>query len=183
MTHDTLLRGPRSATPALPPARGAEYRIAMICTGNICRSPMAEAVLRSMLDEAGLGARVRVDSGGTARYHVGEPADERARRTLRSAGYNADQHRARHVDRSWFATHDLLIAMDRGHQRELLALAGDSDRDRVVLLMDFATRQLRGDGTVADPYYGGQHDFDAALATVEAGCRGLLDRLRHTVRI
>ena len=107
------------AAPARP------YRICFVCTGNICRSPMAEAVMRGLLEEAGLDHAVEVDSAGTTSWHVGDPADRRALTALRVGGYDGSAHRARAFERSWLADRDLVVALDAGHLDELRALAGD----------------------------------------------------------
>ena len=86
-------------------------RITVVCLGNICRSPIAEAVLRDRLEGAGLGHEVLVDSAGTGDWHKGHPADARARATLEAHGYALD-HRARQIDPSWLAGTDLLLAME-----------------------------------------------------------------------
>jgi protein-tyrosine phosphatase len=157
------------------------YRICFVCTGNICRSPMAEVVLRRLVDEAGLSGQVEVDSAGTGRWHVGEGADRRALRTLRAAGYDGSAHRARVFEPGWLADRDLVVALDRGHLRELHALAGDAGaRDRVRLLRSFVDEPDRAAGApldVADPYYGDAADFTVVLEQVEEACRGLLDLL------
>ena len=93
----------------LPPARGARYRIGLVCLGNICRSPMAEVVLREVIDRAGLGERVVVDSCGTGAWHVGEPMDRRAAAALIAADYDPTGHRAQTLDDSW-SDRDLLLA-------------------------------------------------------------------------
>lgn len=158
------------------------YRICFVCTGNICRSPMAEVVLRRLVLDAGLAGAVEVDSAGTGSWHVGDGADRRALTTLADAGYDGSGHRARVFDRRWFAERDLVVALDRGHLRELHALAADDDeRGKVVLLRSFADGTAGSDlGAgldVADPYYGGRDDFLAVLEQVETACRGLLARL------
>jgi len=154
------------------------YRICFVCTGNICRSPMAEAVMRRLLDDAGLAGQVDVDSAGTDDWHVGDRADHRAVAALREAGYDGTGHRARVFDRRWLAERDLVVALDRGHLRELHALAGDTGAgDRVRLLRSFAGSAEGVSLDVADPYYGGREDFAAVLAQVEEACRALVDRL------
>jgi protein-tyrosine phosphatase len=161
------------------------YRICFVCTGNICRSPMAEAVMRELVEDAGLSDRVEVDSAGTDDWHVGDAADRRAVTTLRAAGYDGSTHRARVFDRRWFAERDLVVALDRGHLRELRAMARDaSERDKVALLRDFdeGTENL-GDRDVADPYYGGDAEFATVLAQVERACRGVLDGLLREGRV
>ena len=154
------------------------YRICFVCTGNICRSPMAEVVMRRLVLDAGQDGAVEVDSAGTGSWHVGDGADRRAVTTLADAGYDGSGHRARVFDRRWFAERDLVVALDRGHQRELHALAAaDDERGKVVLLRSFADGTGGSDLDVADPYYGGRDDFLAVLEQVETACRVLLVRL------
>jgi len=159
---------------------GATYRICFVCTGNICRSPMAEAVLRGLLDDEGLGHAVEVDSAGTTAWHVGDPADRRAVTALREAGYDGSGHRAQAFERSWLADRDLVVALDSGHLDELQALAaGGPHAPKVRLLRSFA-EDADVDGAdldVADPYYGSAADFERVLAQVEAGCRGIIREL------
>ncbi|MGH8892326.1 MAG: low molecular weight protein-tyrosine-phosphatase [Actinomycetes bacterium] len=165
------------------------YRICFVCSGNICRSPMAEAVMRRLLDDAGLATLVRVDSAGTGDWHVGDAADRRAVAALGNAGYDGSGHRARAFDRRWFAERDLVVALDRGHLRELRSLAVEArDRDKVRLLRSFAIDSFAIDSfasdtdsdlDVADPYYGGAEDFAVVLRQVEEGCRGILSQLQR----
>ena len=160
--------------------RRATYRICFVCTGNICRSPMAEAVLRGLLDEEGLGHAVEVDSAGTTAWHAGAPADRRAVTALRDAGYDGSGHRAQAFETSWLADRDLVVALDSGHLDELRALAaGGPHETKVRLLRSFDAEAMLDDGglDVADPYYGSAADFERVLAQVEAGCRGIIGEL------
>ncbi|MGE5451305.1 MAG: low molecular weight protein-tyrosine-phosphatase [Acidobacteriota bacterium] len=167
-------------TPAAPPA--ADYRILMVCMGNICRSPTAEAVLRHQLKEAGLHERVAVDSAGTHAYHVGSPPDERAQKHARMRGYDLSDQRARKVDPSDFAHFDLVLAMDWDN----LALLEDicqtdpALRRKLRRLTEFvpAGSPHAGAPVVPDPYYGGPAGFDAVLDLVEAACEGLVAHIR-----
>ena len=163
-------------------ASARPYRICFVCTGNICRSPMAEAVMRGLLEEEGLEHAVEVDSAGTTSWHVGDPADRRAVAALRDAGYDGSTHRARAFERSWLADRDLVVALDTGHLDELRALAGDGPHAPKVRMLRSFTAGLEdvdglGDLDVADPYYGGSADFVRVLEQVEEGCRGIIATL------
>ena len=157
------------------------YRVCFVCSGNICRSPTAEAVLRRQLAGAGLDGQVVVDSAGLGDWHVGADTDHRAAAALRQRGYPAWEHRARQFRSSDFADRDLVVALDAGHQRGLRALAPTAaDRDKVRLLRSYDPEAAtgRGEPDVPDPYYGGAAGFEHVLDLVEAACRGLLTEVR-----
>jgi protein-tyrosine phosphatase len=164
----------------------SRYSVCFVCSGNICRSPMGEIVLRRLVADAGLGDRVVVDSAGTGDWHIGEHADRRAVATLSAAGYDASRHRARQFDPHWFALRDLVIALDRGHERTLRGWAPhERDRAKVRLLRSFdpsvTSRAQGSELDVLDPYYDGDRAFDQVLEQVEAACRGLLDHIRSVM--
>jgi protein-tyrosine phosphatase len=137
---------------------------------------MAEVVLRARLAEAGWGPDVvAVDSAGTGSWHVDEPADPRAVAALAAAGYpdDAAAHRARRFSRAWFDRYDLVVALDRGHERDLRRLAPDAaGAARIMLLRD-------GGRDVPDPYYGGPADFAEALAVIEDAVPRVVERIRR----
>jgi protein-tyrosine phosphatase len=146
-------------------------RILFVCMGNICRSPTAEGVMRRLIDDAGLD--IEVDSAGTGGWHAGEPPDERATLAARRRGVTLSGA-ARQVRPDDFERFDMLVAMDRGNLRELLALAPDEEAAAKV-------RLLVADADVPDPYYGGDRGFETVLDMVETACRELLDELRSRV--
>ncbi|WTK15160.1 low molecular weight phosphotyrosine protein phosphatase [Streptomyces sp. NBC_01525] len=156
-----------------PPRR--PFRVCFVCTGNICRSPMAESVFRTEAAAAGLGDRVVADSAGIDGWHEGEGADPRTVAVLTTAGYPA-AHRARRFDASWFADRDLVIALDGGHLRALRRMApGPDDAAKVHLLRAYdPAGPAPGALDVPDPYHGGPAEFAGCLEMVEAACAGLL---------
>jgi protein-tyrosine phosphatase len=157
------------------------YRVCFVCSGNICRSPTAEAVLRRRLAEAGLADRVVVDSAGLGDWHVGEGADRRSAAALRARGYPAWVHAAKQFRAADFADRDLVVALDAGHERGLRQLArSPSDRAKIRMLRSYdpgaATDPAGLD--VPDPYFGGEQGFEHVLNLVEAACAGLLAEIR-----
>jgi protein-tyrosine phosphatase len=158
-------------------------RILFVCMGNICRSPTAEGVMRSLLREQGLEDAVEVDSAGTGDWHVGAPPDARATAAARSRGIMLDGA-ARVVARRDFEDFDLILAADRRNLRALQAAAPRRARARIHLLREFdPTSEGAPDLDVPDPYYGGDDGFEHVLDLVEAACRGLLDALRADGRL
>jgi protein-tyrosine phosphatase len=153
-----------------PPRRPGRYAVALVCLGNICRSPTAQVVLEQRLAEAGLGDRVVVRSSGTGDWHVGHPMDRRAATTLTAAGYDPSRHRARQYDETWADEHDLVLVMDR---ENLADLGGRSDR--VGMFRDFDPIDPGTD--VPDPYYGAADTFAEVLTIVERTSDALVGRL------
>ncbi|MFJ3494951.1 low molecular weight protein-tyrosine-phosphatase [Streptomyces sp. NPDC086091] len=156
------------------------YRVCFVCTGNICRSPMAEAVFRARVTDAGLDGLVEIDSAGTGAWHVGEDADPRTLSVLAENGYTLT-HAARVFERSWFARLDLVLALDGGHLRDLRRLAPtDEDARKVRLLGSYGPAGADGPD-VPDPYYGGREGFEECLQRVEEASAGLLAAVRDHV--
>ncbi|MER5430978.1 low molecular weight protein-tyrosine-phosphatase [Streptomyces sp. NPDC002588] len=150
------------------------YRVCFVCTGNICRSPMAESVFRARVADAGLEGLVEVDSAGTGDWHEGEGADPRTLGVLEENGYALD-HTARVFEPSWFARLDLVIALDTGHLKALRRLARTEEDVRKVRLLRSYDPGAGDDLDVPDPYYGGRGGFEECLEMVEAASSGLLD--------
>ena len=149
--------------------------ILFVCTGNICRSPTGEAVLRRMTEAAGLGDAVTIDSCGTHAYHTGEPPDARARDAGAQRGYDFSGQYARKLSPADFDRFDLILAVDGGHFDRLMRAAPATHADRIRLFLDFAPGTGRRD--VPDPYYGSREDYELALDLIEAGCRGIVAML------
>ena len=142
--------------------------ILFVCTGNICRSPTAEAVLRHVAAKEGI--ELHIASAGIGDWHVGSPPDERAQRHAKGRGYDLSALRARQVAKRDFEEFDLILAMDRGHLRALERMAPREHRHKVRL---FVAGQ-----DVPDPYYGGPEGFERVLDLVEAACRDLVRELK-----
>ena len=164
---------------------GARVRVLMVCMGNICRSPTAEAVLRQRLEQAGLADQVEVDSAGTHAHHVGSPPDERSQEVGRRRGYNLDHLRARKVAPLDYERFDLLLAMDWDNLALLEERCPQDQRRKLRRLTEFipGNHPLAGSVVVPDPYYGGREGFDHVLDLVEAACDGLMEHLRMRLHI
>ncbi len=156
-------------------------RLLFVCLGNICRSPTAEGVMRSLVVAEGMGDEIEVDSAGTGAWHVGSEPDARAAAAARGRGVELTGV-ARQVRRGDLEEFDLLLAMDQANLRDLRALAAsEEEREKVRLLREFGSPRAGSDRAgldVPDPYYGAHDGFAEVFEIVQDACRGLLAEIR-----
>lgn len=152
-------------------------RVLFVCTGNICRSPTAAAAFRQLLEEEGLAEKFSVDSAGTDSYHVGEKADARAIRAAAKNAVEMESHRARALTDDDFSHFDYIFAMDGGHLFELNERSPSPRRARLEMFLSALDDKDRIE--VADPWYGGEDDFDDAFLLIQEGAKAQLARLRQ----
>lgn len=148
-------------------------RILFICHGNICRSPMAEFIMKALVKDAGLEGEIKIASAATSREEIGNPLYPPARRTLQKHGIPMTPHAARQVTREDYEQYDRLVAMERYNLINLRPAVGHDPKKKVSLLMDYTDRP----GDVADPWYTG--DFETAYRDILEGCQGLLKALKE----
>lgn len=146
----------------------------MVCLGNICRSPLAEGILRDKIEKSGLNAIV--DSAGTGNYHAGEPADPRSADVALKNNVNINSHRARQFKQNDFDNYDLIYAMDTENYNNILRLArNENHKNKVKLLMN---EVLPGENlSVPDPYFGGRHGFDNVYRMIDQACDKIAEKL------
>lgn len=148
-------------------------KIMFVCTGNICRSPTADGMLRDMLAKAGI-TEVEVDSAGVASAHIGEPPDRRSQQAALSLGYDISGLRARNVVPEDFDIFDMIIAMDSGHMAALQRRQHKGSKSQLRMFMEGQD--------IPDPYYDGAQAFKDVADMIELGCKKLLDEIRTTSR-
>lgn len=151
-------------------------RIVFVCTGNICRSPTAEGVLRRMAADRGLADRIEVASAGLEDWHAGAPPDARSQAHALRRGYDLSAQRVRHFSRGDFARFDWVIAMDDGHHERLRRLCPPDETHKLRHAADFSDRVPVGG--VPDPYYSDELGFEVVLDMVAAVCAGALAQVR-----
>jgi protein-tyrosine phosphatase len=167
---------PSAAELPSPREPGAPYRVCLVCLGNICRSPMAETVLRAELAAAGLDGAVVVDSAGTGDWHVGDAMDPGARSALASRGHDGSVHRARQFEPSWLSRYDLILAMDTRNLVDLRRMVrGSVDADRIRLFGEAGGLGQTSD--IPDPWGGGPDEFGHVLDLLGAAAPVIAARL------
>ena len=146
-------------------------KILFVCHGNICRSPMAEFVMKDLVEKAGLKDRFHIESAATSTEEIGNPVYPPARRKLAEYGISCAGHAARQLTRKDYDQFDWLIGMDFANLRNMRRMCGGDEQEKIHLLMDYTHRP----GEVADPWYTG--NFEATWQDVREGCEGLLQYL------
>ena len=177
-------------TPSLDtsPSSAPLYRITTVCLGNICRSPMAEVVLRNKIEQAGLADRIVVDSAGTGDWHIGHDADQRALSTLAANDYSLGNHRARQIDSTWMSELDLILVMDSSNFSNVEYMIAESDHSPELIMFRAFDAELahlpmpHPDLDVPDPYYGSGDGFANVLQMIERASDGLVAQLPQRLR-
>ena len=148
-----------------------KYRILFVCHGNICRSPMAEFVMKDLVEKAGVAQQFLIESAATSTEEIGNSVYPSARRKLAEHGISCQGKTARQMTRLDYGRYDLLIGMDSWNIRNMRAISGGDPEGKIRMLMDYTNRP----GDVADPWYTG--DFEATWRDVLEGCEALLSQL------
>lgn len=156
-----------------------KYSVLFVCTGNICRSPTADGVLRQLVASSQMNGKVEVDSAGTQDYHTGQAPDLRAQQHAKRRGYDLSMLRARQLESEDFRCHDLILAMDRSHLAALNRLCPAEYKSKVGLFLEYARNTTFSE--VPDPYYGGAEGFEQVLDLIEDASAGLMEFLRQRV--
>lgn len=146
-------------------------KILFICHGNICRSPMAEFIMKDLVEKAGLSERFYIASAATSAEEIGNPVYPPARRKLAEHGISCSGKTARQLTRNDYDEYDLLIGMEQVNLRNIRRILGEDSADKLRLLRDYTDSP----GDIADPWY--TNDFETAWRDIEAGCKGLLRAL------
>lgn len=152
------------------------YKVLFVSTGNLCRSPSAEGVFRSLVDEAGLSDAVGVGSAGTHSYHIGEAPDARAQAAANQRGYDLSTITARQITADDFRDYDLILVMDWQNLSALQYQSAKMYHAKLMLLMRFSNEFE--EATVPDPYLGGPEGFTKVLDYIEDACEGVLEVVR-----
>ena len=157
-------------------SQNSNVSVLLVCMGNICRSPTAEGVLRTLVEREGLAGGFEIDSAGTHGYHIGAPPDSRASAAAQRRGYDLSALRARQVNELDFKHFDCILAMDRDNLSLLQRACPTEHRHKLGLFLEYAVNCDVDE--VPDPYYGGQDGFEQVLDLVEDAARGLIAAMR-----
>ena len=158
--------------------KSGKHTVLFICLGNICRSPAAEGIMKSLVEKEGMSDDFFIDSAAIGSWHIGQLPDSRMRKCGAEHGYRFDSH-ARQFQKSDFQRFDLIVVMDYENYRAITSMASSqADKDKVVRIADYLTHH-REYTTVPDPYYGDYSDFELVIELLEDACQGLLDSIKE----
>lgn len=158
--------------------KSGKHTVLFICLGNICRSPAAEGIMKSLVEKEGMSDDFFIDSAAIGSWHIGQLPDSRMRKRGAEHGYRFDSH-ARQFQKSDFQHFDLIVVMDNENYRAITSMASSqADKDKVVRIADYLTHH-REYTTVPDPYYGDYSDFELVIELLEDACQGLLDSIKE----
>lgn len=158
--------------------KSGKHTVLFICLGNICRSPAAEGIMKSLVKKEGMSDDFFIDSAAIGSWHIGQLPDSRMRKCGAEHGYRFDSH-ARQFQKSDFQHFDLIVVMDNENYRAITSMASSqADKDKVVRIADYLTHH-REYTTVPDPYYGDYSDFELVIELLEDACQGLLDSIKE----
>lgn len=158
--------------------KSGKHTVLFICLGNICRSPAAEGIMKSLVEKEGMSDDFFIDSAAIGSWHIGQLPDSRMRKCGAEHGYRFDSH-ARQFQKSDFQHFDLIVVMDNENYRAITSMASSqADKDKVVRIADYLTHH-REYTTVPDPYYGDYSDFELVIELLENACQGLLDSIKE----
>ena len=158
--------------------KSGKHTVLFICLGNICRSPAAEGIMKSLVEKEEMSDDFFIDSAAIGSWHIGQLPDSRMRKCGAEHGYRFDSH-ARQFQKSDFQHFDLIVVMDNENYRAITSMASSqADKDKVVRIADYLTHH-REYTTVPDPYYGDYSDFELVIELLEDACQGLLDSIKE----
>ncbi len=153
------------------------FKILFVCTGNICRSPTADGIMKKIIADNGLSNKVIVDSAGTHGYHVNSPPDNRATATAKANGIDISNLRARMINTNDFLEFDIMLAMDRGHLEFMQQMQPSASKAKIDIFLNYA--QNIDEIDVPDPYYGTGDGFQYVFDLIQNGCDGLLKNIKQ----
>jgi protein-tyrosine phosphatase len=156
-----------------------KYKVLFVCTGNICRSPAADGILRHKLRETGLDAHIATDSVGTHSYHIGEPPTATGLKLAAKRGYDYSDLRARQLSTADFETYDMILAMDLGHHEIIQGKCPLEYKNKISMFLDYSPLANK---EVQDPYYGGPQDYEDMLDVIETGVSNLVNHLKTQIK-